>query len=161
MLDPREMPISQALLDCVPRSLVFEMTILPIADDGQTVTLLCCNDDAEFRNLERDRLEFLLSRKIEWWPVDRNLLEESIYNRFPLANAEVINCDPKFRFKCPRNWKSLTLTDLPRVRHCEQCGRLVTWTDDSERAKRLGLKNECVAFSNARGGETLGMIDAD
>ncbi len=47
MLDPREMPIPQALLDCVPRALVFEMTVLPIADDGQTVTLLCCTDDAE------------------------------------------------------------------------------------------------------------------
>lgn len=161
MIDPRDMQISDALLDLVPRALVFECTIFPAADDGQSLTLLCCSDNPDLQRDETDRIEFLINRKIKWLPVDRDLLERLIFNRFPLAQAEIQNCDPEFRFRCPRTWESLTETDNAKMRMCAGCRRTVTWTDDAREARRLGAAGECVAFSDARAAETLGMIELD
>jgi hypothetical protein len=161
MIDPRDMPISDALLDLVPRALVFECTIFPAADDGHSLTLLCCSDNPDLQHEETDRIEFLINRKVKWLPVERDLLERLIYNRFPLAHAEIQNCEPEFRFKCPKTWESLTETDNAKNRMCTECGRPVTWTDDAREAQRLGAAGECVAFSDARAAETLGMIGPD
>lgn len=46
-----------------------------------------------------------------------------------VGKAEVINCD--FEYECPLDWFKLAATDNPKVRHCEVCGKPVTFCEDS------------------------------
>jgi hypothetical protein len=57
---------------------------------------------------------------------------------------EIRNCE--FRFKCPRSWDGLEETADERVRHCNECNRMVVLCRTAKQLKRAIIDNFCVAI---------------
>jgi hypothetical protein len=157
MIDPRDAEIPETVLDLVPQKIIHECTILPLRDDGKRLTLFCCRDSDFGR--ESDRLAFIFDREIDWLPVDANLLQQAIEQRYPRGNPEIRGCLPQFRFQCPQHWLALQPTSDKRIRFCSECQRDVHWCDDNESACSLGREGKCVALSEDGDAETIGMIE--
>jgi hypothetical protein len=63
---------------------------------------------------------------------------------------DIVNCNWKFEFQCPRQWSSLRETGDAKVRMCEACLREVHWCENDEEVRVLAARGACVAV--ARGG---------
>jgi len=62
------------------------------------------------------------------------------------------NCEPWFRYECPRKWHSLTPTEDKSVRHCPECNELVY--KYGSRAELAGLRGKrCVYIAGSELGE--------
>jgi hypothetical protein len=57
---------------------------------------------------------------------------------------EIRNC--RFKFECPRSWDGLEETADERVRHCNECNRMVVLCRTSRQLKRAIIDNFCVAI---------------
>jgi uncharacterized protein (TIGR02996 family) len=60
---------------------------------------------------------------------------------------KIENCEPAFRFQCPKRWESLKITGEPAVRHCEACGKKVHYCHTVEEARERARGGQCVAVS--------------
>lgn len=157
--DPRTYVIPPDVLELVPLSFVYEDCVLPARADERAIALFC-PDDERFGLEERERIQFILNRPVEWWPTPRDVLQEAIAQHWGEPSVEVINCDVKFRFRCPRLWEQLRPTDDEGIRFCEVCAKSVHRAADANEADRLARQGKCVAYSTVSC-ETLGLIEFD
>lgn len=58
-------------------------------------------------------------------------------------NAEIRNCE--FRFKCPKTWDVLELTENDVVRFCGQCQRTVHYCKTPSELQTAIVNDQCVA----------------
>lgn len=67
-----------------------------------------------------------------------------------IGNAEVINCE--FEYQCPLDWFKLATTDDPKVRHCGECKKAVTFCENVSDVLALQQANPgaCVAFRSSK-----------
>jgi hypothetical protein len=72
MIDPRFVEIPDSILQVVPKSIMLEFCVLPLKDDGQSLTLLC-PPDPEFPACEGEKLRFCYSGETSrfWLPTKR------------------------------------------------------------------------------------------
>lgn len=56
---------------------------------------------------------------------------------------EIRNCE--FRFKCPKEWELLSLTDHKDQRHCNECQRIVYFCKTGEALMAAIQNDHCVA----------------
>ena len=66
-----------------------------------------------------------------------------------VSRPKIEACDIEFRFKCPKQWSSLSPTDAPGVRHCGTCDRKVHFCATLEEVREHAWENHCVAFDPA------------
>ena len=66
---------------------------------------------------------------------------------------EIRNC--QFKFECPRSWDSLEETADERVRHCNECNRMVVLCRTSKQLKRALMDDYCVAIEVSGDDEKL------
>ena len=59
-------------------------------------------------------------------------------------NSIITNCE--FKFKCPKKWDDLIITEDPKVRHCQQCDQSVTLCTSQKEFKKLTAKGNCIAI---------------
>jgi len=52
----------------------------------------------------------------------------------------------QFKFECPKSWGGLEQTADERVRHCNECNRMVVLCRTSRQLKRAIIDNFCVAI---------------
>jgi len=81
---------------------------------------------AEFLRLMARRGQ-LSNTELEWYTVEARL--EELRGTLDAVWVEVFdrpkieNCAPTFKFQCPKQWESLTVTGDPTVRHCGACDK--------------------------------------
>lgn len=61
------------------------------------------------------------------------------------------NCPIKMKFKCPREWESLAVTDKEGVRHCDQCDEDVYFCPTDEETLRHARAGRCIARAEPAG----------
>jgi hypothetical protein len=73
---------------------------------------------------------------------------------------EIINCNWKFKFQCPRHWNGLRETADPNVRTCESCLENVYLCKDEDEVRRRSSQGQCVAlgFFRDNGAMLLGRL---
>ena len=161
MIDPRHIPIPEAVLEVLPATVAVETCVLPFRLEGDRVWLFCPSEH-EFIAREEERLAFILNRRIEWEPVETTLLKEALAERYaPWFEATIENCQPRFRYRCPKTWSSLEPTAEPHVRHCAECQRPVRWCENDRVAEELGRRGECVALAVMQYVESMGIVEFD
>lgn len=158
-LDPRTHAIPPEVLELLPESLVRENCVLPALADERVITLFC-PDDARFGLVDRERIQFILNRPVDWWPAQREVIQEAITQHLGELPAAIVNCDVKFRFRCPLIWEQLRPTDDAQVRYCEVCSKSVYRATDSIQADCLARQGKCVAYSSVSC-DTMGLIEFD
>jgi hypothetical protein len=67
--------------------------------------------------------------------------------------AEIINCNWKFKFQCPRDWQGLRKTQDPNVRACESCLENVYLCMNEDELSRRSSSGQCVALGFLRPGD--------
>jgi hypothetical protein len=162
MLDPRLVEIPQSLLDLVGENLARNRLILPLRDDGICITLFCPSHPqyGTYGESIASRIGTILDRKIEWVPVDRDIIAQAVDERF----AVIDNCPIEFSLECPKTWHSLDTTEDEKVRFCPACQSNVYWCDRVSDAKALAKEGKCVAISgnddadDTNTSATLGML---
>ena len=60
---------------------------------------------------------------------------------------DIVNCNWKFQFQCPRQWSSLRQTADPKVRMCEVCLREVHWCENDAEVRLRAGQGACVAVA--------------
>jgi len=71
-------------------------------------------------------------------------------------DAEIRNCE--FKFKCPKLWDELELTDDPNIRTCQECQRRVVFCRTASELKRAITDDECVAVKIPGSGRSLPLL---
>ena len=61
------------------------------------------------------------------------------------ARAFIENCEVRFRFKCPRQWKELTLTSDDKIRHCGVCEKSVYYCESPAELEECAREGRCAA----------------
>jgi hypothetical protein len=56
---------------------------------------------------------------------------------------EIRNCE--FKFKCPKEWKSLQLTDQEDQRYCDECNQIVYFCRTGKQLMAAIKADRCVA----------------
>lgn len=79
---------------------------------------------------------------------------------------DILDCDWKFRFQCPKQWEQLASGDNPDVRHCDTCQRNVYLCKSFADVGKHSSEGHCVAigFSESESVEEtwlIGDIDDD
>jgi hypothetical protein len=107
--DPRLVEIPQSLLDLVGEDLARDRLILPLRDDGVCIALFCPSHPqyGTYGESIASRIGTILGRKIEWIPVDRDIMAQAVDERF----AVVDNCPAQFR-------RPGLLLIRPRMKRC-------------------------------------------
>lgn len=62
----------------------------------------------------------------------------------PQFTEHFLNCT--MAYDCPAEWRGLSKTDSPFVRHCPKCARNVTFCTSQTKLDELAKQGECVAF---------------
>jgi uncharacterized protein (TIGR02996 family) len=62
-----------------------------------------------------------------------------------LDRPPVENCDIRFKFRCPKQWQSLTLTAESQVRFCDACRKTVYYCGTLGEARDHARQGHCVA----------------
>lgn len=140
--DPRTAIIPKNLLDLLGKARAVVWKVLPLNDDGYTLTLYCPNRGdygAKFANLVSREL----GRTIEFIPVHDTLMQ-AIEEHF----ATIDDCPPAFKFLCLKTWQSLEPTDTEEIRYCPTCQKNVHWCKTSEEFQAYAEKGRCIAVSS-------------
>ena len=65
----------------------------------------------------------------------------------------------QFEFVCDQEWDSLSLTDNPKVRHCQLCDQDVILCHNLDELATCGAKKKCVCYAPwLNMTQTLGML---
>lgn len=103
---------------------------------------------AEFLRLEIRRGQ-LRNTEPEWYAVEDRLKERraglnpnwvAVFDR-----PKIENCGEPFRFKCPKRWENLRVTNDPAVRHCGACNKNVYFCRTLPEAQSHARQERCVA----------------
>jgi uncharacterized protein (TIGR02996 family) len=104
---------------------------------------------AEFLRLMARR-GLLSNTELEWYTVEARL--EELRGTLDAVWVEVFdrpkieNCAPAFKFQCPKQWESLTVTGDPTVRHCGACDKDVHYCHTLPDAQQHARQGHCVAI---------------
>jgi uncharacterized protein (TIGR02996 family) len=103
---------------------------------------------AEFLRLMARRGQ-LSNTELEWYTVEgrleelRNTLDPNWVAVFDRPKIE--NCEPAFRYQCPRQWENLKALNEPAVRYCSACEKKVYYCHTLDEAKSHAWQGHCVA----------------
>jgi uncharacterized protein (TIGR02996 family) len=64
-----------------------------------------------------------------------------------LGRPPIENCGIRFKFRCPRQWQALTLTDDSKVRFCSACAKNVYYSETVDEARDHAQSGHCVAVA--------------
>lgn len=104
----------------------------------------CVSIEDELHNVEaEERNWFALGVRFEELrrTLDPNWL--ALLDRTPVENCQV-----RFRFKCPKKWQSLKLTDDSGVRFCDACQENVFYCGSVGDARHHAMQGHCVALNS-------------
>jgi len=62
-----------------------------------------------------------------------------------VSRPPVENCEPQFKFQCPKRWDRLQPTDQVDVRFCEACRKEVYYCPNLSQARDHAWQGHCVA----------------
>lgn len=63
-----------------------------------------------------------------------------------VTNTKILNCN--FRFKCPKDWSSLTDIGVENQRYCGVCNENVHWCTTQQDIDAAISNDQCVAFAS-------------
>jgi uncharacterized protein (TIGR02996 family) len=91
----------------------------------------------------------LQNTELEWYTVEERLGElraELDPNWIAVFDRPKIeNCEPAFRFQCPKRWENLRVLNEPGVRHCSACDKKVYYCHTLDAAQGHARQGHCVA----------------
>jgi hypothetical protein len=96
-----------------------------------------------------------LERQARANPGDAELAERCESALLRAGEEERLRDFFRFGFECPMQWRELTKTADPLVRHCERCEENVHFAVDTERFEEHTRNGRCVAVLDERLGERL------
>ena len=110
------------------------------------------------------RLEYLLSRtdhideigrqsQARYRELLRLLVPFAEWLRIVKQNDRILNCGQgppqplavRFRYQCPNQWETLSLTQEAEVRYCGSCQRNVYFCDSVESVEQHAREGDCIA----------------
>ena len=146
----------QELNELLPEAVAKEMDVLVVSNlDGQ-LTLACPSES--FSEYEREKIEFILSRNVNWQPHPLS----NIRNAIPIAYGtveQIDSCDWKFKTQCPERWEQLDRTEDETVRSCSICNKSVYLCINSSQVSEHAKVGNCVCYvNNTMEGTTLGDV---
>lgn len=62
------------------------------------------------------------------------------------TDTYIDNCEERFRFRCPKLWSELAVTQDSAVRYCGVCEKNVYYCQGWELAERLAAEGKCIAL---------------
>lgn len=71
---------------------------------------------------------------------------------------DILDCDWKFRFQCPKQWEGLAEGDDPAIRFCATCRRNVYLCMSDEEVGRHASQGHCVAIGFTEDTEFQGLM---
>lgn len=69
-----------------------------------------------------------------------------------------IDCEIAWKFKCPKDWATMSPTADPLARHCQACDRQVVLCGDESQIKAAKQAGACVAIGRRNEGEGVEML---
>ena len=146
----------QELNELLPEAVAREMSVLVVSKLDDELTLACPRE--QFGKDDRERIEFILSRSVNWQP---HALKD-IRSAIPIAYGtikQIAGCDWKFRNKCPEQWVRLERSEDDTVRNCNICNKNVYLCLESSQVKEHAKIGNCVCYVNdSLEGESLGDV---
>ena len=152
--------IDEETLQVVPERIVRLFSVLPLAFDSSSITLIC-PDEPDYLIKNEEEIRFSLNRILYFRPAPRKELESEIDRYFPNSKRDIQNCDVRFRFRCPLRWSMLSPTSSPDQRKCSECNRLVYRCHTKSEVEWHARQGRCVAFVSLHDSEFLGESDGD
>lgn len=153
-----ELNIDAAALDIVPESLARENTILAVSFKEQRLRVVIPADSKLDDTAEM--LRFILDVPLIVDTADRTALEAAVHLHYSAKYAQIDNCKPQFRFKCPKRWYDLEKTGNRNIRLCHQCGEQVFLCHSEDELKALAINGKCVALAETYSDvEWMGLVD--
>jgi hypothetical protein len=150
--------IDAAALDRLPESLAREDSVLAVS--VSTAGLRIILPAGEPHDDLIAKLDFILQMPLLVDTADREQIDAAIDFHYSARNAAIDNCQPQFRFKCPKLWYDLRRTNRRDVRHCDQCGQHVFLCRTEDELKQHASRGNCVAFATeADFVETMGILE--
>jgi hypothetical protein len=70
------------------------------------------------------------------------------------GDRDAKGADRRFAFQCHRTWKSLTRTEDPNVRRCDECRRDVHLCSTEDDAMMLARDHQCIAIASPSARQT-------
>lgn len=70
-------------------------------------------------------------------------------SRYPTVFVSLIENCP-MALECRQKWETLTATANPIVRHCDSCGKDVTFCATQQKLDQMRASGQCVAFHTRR-----------
>lgn len=65
-----------------------------------------------------------------------------------VSRAPIEGCEVELKFRCPKQWSSLTPADNLAIRACDTCERNVYFCISIEEVRERARERQCVAFSS-------------
>lgn len=145
-------------LDMMPESIARENSLLAISVNDQGLRVIIPIGEQYDETIEK--LKFILDVPILADTSDRGSIDAAIVFHYSAKYAEIDNCKPQFRFKCPKRWYDLMPTEDKNVRHCHECEQNVFLCYTEDEMKSRARKSQCVALAKELDElEFLGLID--
>lgn len=150
--------IDVAALDMVPEAVARSCSVLGITATHDTLRVLIPND--EHYDETTNKLNRMLKRHIVIDTADRDAIDAAINFHYPAKHAEIDNCPPQFRFKCPKRWYDLDSTTDRTIRHCNECGQDVFLCRTRHEMQIHAKAGNCVALAEEyHEMEFMGLLD--
>lgn len=87
-------------------------------------------------------------------------IQQVVDNHYSAKHAQIDNCKPQFRFKCPKRWHDLEKTGNRNIRLRHQCGEQVFLCHSEDELKSLAIDGKCVALAETYSDvEWMGLVD--
>jgi hypothetical protein len=156
--DIDNLQIELAALDLVPEAVARGHSVLGISATTDSLRVLIPRDQLDTVPVET--LSWIVKRQIVVDTADRDAINAAINFHYPAKYADIDNCQPSFRFKCPKRWYALEATEFVAVRHCNECDQDVFLCRTKSELQVHAKAGHCVALAEEyQEPEFMGLLD--
>ncbi len=143
----RALPVTWRALQRLPETVARENDVLPVSiNEFGDVHVVLPELGSEDQSQLLEKLDFLMNCRITFDVAAAADLRPTIDLYYTGYNSEIQNCDFEFKYRCPKRWDSLRVTDDKNVRFCTDCQNSVTFCRTQEEVETLSAQGACVAF---------------
>jgi hypothetical protein len=149
ILTPSELAsiqLNSLAIEQVPEAVARSMCVLPAGFYGQELYLIVPIEFGLGNVAEFERLRFVLGVPFRWDFAEVEALRQVVNFFYSAVYAEIDNCEPRFRYQCPRQFALLIATDDPSRRYCDQCQKDVTFCRTNAEVNERAARGECIAI---------------
>ncbi len=139
--------IDNAALELVPESVARENLVLPVRLERDGLRVIIPDGPDYDRNDTIEKLRFILEREFIVDTADREAVCAAVDYHYRARYADISNCQPQFKFRCPKQWGELKRTADRSTRFCDVCQQTVFLCFKQSELQERASKGQCVALA--------------